>query len=235
MALGNGRGQTQVAGAAAAASAPAPVRPRAAVSLVAVIALGLSLSACSSIKTGSIAGGSNTTARYSDHSIGALADQYQRNPSDPAIAIAFADALRADDRNAQAVEVLSNAVIHNPGQQDLAAAYGKALAANGNLKQALTVVRNAQRRDTPDWRLLSTEGGILDQMGEHKAARKLYAQALKIEPNAPTVLNNYGLSFALTGDLEQAESYLLQAAAAPGASQKVVDNLALIRRLKASG
>lgn len=198
----------------------------------AVLTVALALPGCSSLKTGSIASPSSSGSTYIDHSIGDLAERYQRNPQDPAIAIAFAEALRADDRNAQAVDVLSNAVIHNPGQQELAAAYGKALAANGNLKQALTVVRNAQRRDTPDWQLLSTEGGILDQMGEHEKARKLYAQALKIQPNAPTVLNNYGLSFALTGDLEQAESYLLQAAAAPGASQKIVDNLALVQGLK---
>ena len=58
------------------------------------------------------------------------------------------------------------------------ASYGKALAANGQFEQALQIVRRAQTNDRPDWRLLSAEAAILDQLGQPEPARKLYRQAL---------------------------------------------------------
>ena len=55
----------------------------------------------------------------------------------------------------------------------------------GDLDRALDIIRRAQTPDQPDWRLLSAEAAILDQIGEHDEARKLYAQALDLAPNEP--------------------------------------------------
>ena len=62
------------------------------------------------------------------------------------------------------------------------AAYGKALAAGGQLDRRLSIIREAQQPDKPDWQLLSTEAAILDQLGQHDEARKLYDQALVLAP-----------------------------------------------------
>jgi len=123
--------------------------------------------------------------------------------------------------------VLQKAAIHHPTDRDVLAAYGKALAADGRLNEALQTVRRAQTPDRPDWRLLSAEAAILDQLGKADEARKLYAQAVDLAPNEPTTLSNYGMSFVLTGELEQAEAMLRRAAALPGADSRVRQNLAL--------
>jgi Flp pilus assembly protein TadD len=89
-------------------------------------------------------------------------------------------------------------------------------------------VRRAQTPDRPDWKLLSTEAAILDQLGNHDDARRLYRQALAIQPNDPGVLSNLGMSYVLTGELKDAETTLRQAVALPGADGRARQNLALV-------
>jgi Flp pilus assembly protein TadD len=89
-------------------------------------------------------------------------------------------------------------------------------------------VRRAQTPDQPDWKLLSAEGAILDQLGHPDDARKLYEKALAIKPNDPTVLSNLGISYVLTNQLPEAEKVLRVAAAQPGADSRVRQNLALV-------
>ena len=59
----------------------------------------------------------------------------------------------------------------------------------------------AHTPDQPDWRILSVQGAVLDQMGRHEEAQRYYASALKIVPDEPSVLSNLGLSYALSKDL----------------------------------
>ena len=69
---------------------------------------------------------------------------------------------------------------------------------------------------------------ILDQLGKQGDARSLYRRALDLKPNEPSVLSNLGMSYVLEGDLKSAETYMRQAAAAPGADSRVRQNLALV-------
>jgi Flp pilus assembly protein TadD len=118
--------------------------------------------------------------------------------------------------------------IHYPKDREVLAAYGKAQAAAGQLQAALDTIKRAQRPDRPDWRLLSAEGAVLDQLGRSAEARDLYRKALDISPNEPSVLSNLGMSYVLSGDLRTAESYLRKAASQPGADSRVRQNLALV-------
>jgi Flp pilus assembly protein TadD len=90
------------------------------------------------------------------------------------------------------------------------------------------VLERAHSPDQPDWRILSAQGAVLDQLGRHDEARKHYESALRLMPDEPTVLSNLGLSYALSRDLPQAETTLRRAAAAGSASPKVRQNLALV-------
>jgi Flp pilus assembly protein TadD len=107
-------------------------------------------------------------------------------------------------------------------------AYGRALADVGNYAQALDVLSRAHSPDRPDWRILSVQGAVLDQMARHDEAQRYYATALKIMPDEPSVLSNLGLSYALSKDLVRAEMTLRRAIARPGADQRVRQNLALV-------
>ena len=157
---------------------------------------------------------------------------YARNEKDKAAALNYAAALRAAGETKQGVAVMRKAAIYHPSDREVLAAFGKALAADGQFREALGTIRRAQRADNPDWQLLAAEGGILDSLAQHAEARALYKQALILAPGEPQILNNLGMSYVLTEELEAAEATLRQAAASPRATVKIRQNLALVLGLR---
>lgn len=176
--------------------------------------------------TGAI--GQPLTAEDFDKAVAHWGARYAADEKAKDTALNYAAALSRVGRSDQAVAVLQKTVIYHPDDRDVLASYGKALAASGKLDLAIDTIRRAQTPDNPDWRLMSAEAAILDQVGRNEEARRLYARALAIAPNEPSVLSNYGMSYVLTGDLPRAEELLRQAIAAPGADSRVRQNLALV-------
>jgi Flp pilus assembly protein TadD len=158
----------------------------------------------------------------------AWGERSRANPNDPAAAMNYAQALRANGQRAQAVALLEQVSIKNPRNMELLGAYGRALADAGEYQQALDVLNRAHAPERPDWRILSVQGAVLDQMDRHADAQRYYATALRIVPDEPSVLSNLGLSYALSKDLVRAEMTLRRAASRPGADQRVRQNLALV-------
>jgi Flp pilus assembly protein TadD len=155
-------------------------------------------------------------------------ERYRANPKDANAALAYGQALRVNGQRAQAVAVLEQATIANAGNKTVLAAYGRALADNGDFQQAFDVLTRAHTPDNPDWRILSVQGTVLDQLGRNGEARRYYASALKIMPGEPSVLSNLGLSYMLTRELPKAEGALRQAYASTRADARVRQNLALV-------
>lgn len=157
-----------------------------------------------------------------------LGESYARNPNDKRMAMNFAAALQMDGDADQSLAVMRKLAIAYPKDRDVLAAYGKALAANGQFEPALDAVRRAQTPEYPDWKLVSAEAAILDQMGQKDEARQDYRKALELKPNEPSVLSNLGMSYVLEGDLRTAETYMRSAAQQPSADSRVRQNLALV-------
>src|SRR6202021_309624 len=97
-------------------------------------------------------------------------ERYRANPKDADVALAYGQALRATGQRSQAAAVLEQATIGHPGHKALLAAYGRALADNGNFQAAFDVLSRAHTPDSPDWRILSVQGTVLDQLGRHDEA-----------------------------------------------------------------
>jgi Flp pilus assembly protein TadD len=197
----------------------------------------LTLGGCSSSRLGQFTGslsnvGGSSATPAPRMPIADLARRYDSKPGEKRASLEYAAALRLSGQYGQAVAVLQRASIVNVGDREIAAAYGKALANVGRFDEASRVLVQAHTADRPDWRVLSTQGTIADQQGDHPRAREFYAQALAIAPNEPSLLNNLGLSHLLTRDLAKAETYLRQAASQPGADVRVRANLALALRLQ---
>ncbi|MDO1580658.1 tetratricopeptide repeat protein [Rhizobium oryzicola] len=202
--------------------------------------LALSLSSCAtSSKTDKMSTGSIPAASLSKpvESMNAtelaaaersIALAYDRSPKDRNIGLNYANILRMNGKNAQALAVMQQVAIAYPSDREVLAAYGKAQAAAGQLEQALATIGRAQTPDRPDWRLYSAEGAVLDQMGRSQEARDRYRMALDAQPNEPSVLSNLGMSYVLSGNLRDAETYLKSAVAQPGADSRVRQNLALV-------
>ena len=155
-------------------------------------------------------------------------ERFRASPGDPDVALRYGNALRATGQRSQAVAVLEQATIANPNHKELLAAYGRALADNGNFQQAYDVLSRAHSPEDPDWRILSVQGVVLDQLDRHDEARQYYATALKIAPDEPSVLSNLGLSYVLSRDLPKAEETLRKAYGRPDADKRVRVNLAVV-------
>src|ERR1700686_4318354 len=158
----------------------------------------------------------------------AYGERYRANPKDADVALAYGQALRASGQRAQAVAVLEQATIAHPGNKALLGGFGRALADNGNFQQAFDVLTKAHSPANPDWRILSVQGTVLDQLGRHDEARRYYESALKIVPEEPSVLSNLGLSYVLSRDLPKAEEALRRAYGSTRADARVRQNLALV-------
>jgi Flp pilus assembly protein TadD len=158
----------------------------------------------------------------------AYGERYRANPKDADAALAYGQALRATGQRAQAAAMLEQASIAHPGNKTLLAAFGRALADNGNFQQAFDVLARAHSPENPDWRILSVQGTVLDQLGRHDEARRYYASALNIVPDEPSVLSNLGLSYVLSRDLPKAEETLRRAFASARADARVRQNLGLV-------
>ena len=208
-------------------------------SAVAVAALlGLGMAGCSkpnmSDVTGSI-GGADSAPR-GDAELRQYAEEwgrrYDADRNDKRSAMNYARALRLLSQHTQAVAVMQGLAIHNSRDMEVLGMYGKALADAGRLQEAAKVLENAHTPERPNWSILSAQGSVADQLGDHAQAQTYYSSALKIRPNDPAVLSNLGLSYALGRDLPRAEATLRQAIAQPGADMRVRQNLALVLALQ---
>jgi Flp pilus assembly protein TadD len=200
---------------------------------LAIVAAGLCLGGCQTSGpqdiTGSINGASEPDMRRSAEEWGR---QYDRNPDDKAVALNYARALRGMSEHAQAVAILQRLSIKFPRDVEVLAAYGKALADAGRPREAADVLAHAHTPERPNWSVLSSQGSVADQLGDHEQAQAYYAAALKIAPAQPHVLSNLGLSYALSKKLPEAEKALQEAAAEPDADRPVRQNLALVLALE---
>src|SRR3979409_452303 len=160
-------------------------------------------------------------------SVDLYGERYRANPKDAEAALRYGQALRATGQRAQAVAVLEQGTIAHPGNKPLLAGYGRALADNGNFQQAFDVLTRAHSPDNPDWRILSVQGTVLDQMGRHDEARRYYDSALKIVPDEPSVLSNLGLSYVLSKELPKAEETLRRAHSLASSDLRIRAALAL--------
>ena len=160
------------------------------------------------------------------------AKRYDANPKDRDAAFYYARALRALDQNAQALAVLQNAVLVHQSDRDLLGAYGRSLADNGRLQEADEVLSRAHSPERPDWRILSAQGTVADQLGDHARAQQIYQSALRLAPGEPTVMSNYGLSLALSRKLPEAERVLTEAVNSDRADIRVRQNLVLVLGLQ---
>ena len=199
------------------------------------VVLASSIAGCANnrLTTGSIKRDSgHPIAAMSTQELDAAADSlgkaYTSNPNDPNVAMRYASVLQMNGRTDQSLAVMRKLAIEYPKERQVLAAYGKALAAAGELEPALDAVRRAQTPEYPDWKLMSAEAAILDQLDQADEARKLYRRALDIKPGEASILSNLGMSYLLEGDLATAETHMRKAAQSPGADSRVRQNLALV-------
>lgn len=158
--------------------------------------------------------------------------EYAKNPADLDVAITFANALRQIGSEDRAIDVASQTAVLHPGNADLLMIIGRSMVAKQDYVSAAQAFRRAAQYDPQMAAAWAALGTSFDRLDRHLDAQVAYEKALAIQPDRTSTLTNYGLSLALSGDLQGAEQQLLKAVAQPNADLRVRENLALIQGLQ---
>jgi Flp pilus assembly protein TadD len=144
--------------------------------------------------------------------------------------LAFANALESIGQTDKQMDVYSHLVAVHPDNAKLAGIYGKKLLASGNSADAIPVLERAAAAPDADWRVHSALGTAYDQQSYFQKAREHYKIALAGDGGNLSVLNNLGMSFALEGNLKQAEITFRKADSMPRSRSepRIRQNLALV-------
>ncbi|MFZ5672011.1 MAG: tetratricopeptide repeat protein [Pseudomonadota bacterium] len=159
-----------------------------------------------------------------------LGERWQSDPKNLQLGLAYAGQLKGLGQNDQQLQVLGTLAQYHPNDQKLLTVYGRELVQAGQTDQAQAVLGKAIAAGSTDWKAYSAMGSTLDQQGRYAQARDYYQRALKIAPGNAAVLNNLGMSYALEGNLKQAEAVLKDASTSPAGQKepRLRQNLALV-------
>jgi Flp pilus assembly protein TadD len=159
-------------------------------------------------------------------------NEYAKKPTELRPALNYAKNLKALGEKEKALSVLQQASILHGNDQELAGEYGRLALDMDQVGVANQMLAMADDPTKPDWHVVSARGTVLAKQGKYSDAVPFYERALTLSPNNPTVMNNLAMAYAMTGDAKKAEQILRQAMAAPGATPKVRENLALVLGLQ---
>jgi Flp pilus assembly protein TadD len=156
---------------------------------------------------------------------------YTRDAKRVDAAVGLMQSLRAIGGLDEAREVAKKALIAAPEDPALLAEVGKVDLVTGQLQDAVDLLQRASNMNALDWKSRSALGLAYDRLGDFAHADEAYEAALKISPENPAVLNNYGLSRAMARDVPGARDLLERAVKAGGADIRMRQNLAIIYAL----
>jgi Flp pilus assembly protein TadD len=159
-----------------------------------------------------------------------LGNRWSADQKNVELGLAYADGLEQMGQTNQQLNVLQTLASQNPSNSKLQSLYGKKLIATGHAVDSVPVLEAVVTSGEGDWRTFSALGSAYDQQGQYAKARESYQKALAMEPNQISVLNNLGMSFALEGNLKQAETTMRSAMALPAGEKnpRIRQNLALV-------
>lgn len=159
-----------------------------------------------------------------------LSQSWAAHPGDEKIGMAYADSLGKLGQQSTQIDILKSVSLAHPSDAELQARIGKQLLGANRAGEASTILERAVATNHADWKTYSALGSAYDQQGQYDLARAQYNKALALQPNALSVQNNLGMSYALQGKLPEAEKILRSALAQPGSTAfpAVRQNLALV-------
>lgn len=201
--------------------------------MVLAITSATALAGCQQTNAGLDSSNNLNTASTAPASFEATAEygkKWQADPTNVAHGLAYAGALESTGQKDKQFEVYARLYAAHPEDGKLAAIYGKKLVGSGRSGEAIPVLEAAVNAPGADWRVRSALGSAYDQQGTFDKARSNYMQVLATDPGNLTVMNNMGMSYALEGNLKQAEGTLRQADSLPRSHSepRIRQNLALV-------
>ncbi|MEM1147619.1 MAG: hypothetical protein AAGH49_07495 [Pseudomonadota bacterium] len=159
--------------------------------------------------------------------------EYQKDSGNLEVTVKFMSALRGIGSHERIQELASKTLPIHPTSYQIYLELGRSYMQQNKAELAAQAfVRSADFAPASDATPLAALGVAFDRLENHAQAQDAYRIALEREPDRVSTLSNYGLSLALTGQLQEAEASLRKAANLPGADVRVRQNLALILGLQ---
>ena len=157
---------------------------------------------------------------------------YTYDPSDHMIAFRLARALRYEKRLVRAEQVLVDALTLWEDDPLLTLEHAKVMLYDNRIQESLRVLYRLEHRFPEDPAILIAIGSALDFDEQHEEAREYYEAALTHGGPSAILMNNYALSYAMSGDLAKAEELLKKAIISQGDTTASTINLAFILSIR---
>lgn len=142
--------------------------------------------------------------------------------------VALGRSLYRAGQYSQAEEAYNRAIKQAPKTADAHLGLGRALLALDRPQAAIDAFEAGRQFGETDRATGYIGHGVaLDMVGRHAEAQRAYEDGLKRAPDNIKLLNNYGLSLALSGDLKAAIEVLEPLTRDGGGTERIRQNLAL--------
>ncbi|MEP6830851.1 MAG: tetratricopeptide repeat protein [Rhizomicrobium sp.] len=201
--------------------------------LIAVLLCSTMLAGCASDGIGGLFSAKKTeTAKAEAAKADAAASSDMPLTMDIETGVRQAQAQRAAQHYDEAIRTLSQLMMVASDDPRVIGEYGKTLTEKGRAQDAVQFLTRATQLQPGDWTFYSALGVAYDQVGDQSAARMAYEHALKLNPNEPSILNNYALSRMLANDPDTARQLIARAQTAGGATDpKIARNVEMVNKL----
>lgn len=148
------------------------------------------------------------------------------NPDDPGPLVSLGKVMLQAGRPATAVAAFRAALRVRSTEREALHGLGNAFVLLDQPEKAAAEFR-AANKIAPKAKTWNGLGVALDMAGHHAKAQAAYAAGLDAAPDNTSLLNNYGLSLALSGDYDRAIATLRRVASRPDSTARERSNLAL--------
>ncbi len=158
---------------------------------------------------------------------------YSDHRDDVSVIEGFARTLRHAGRLQDAERVLADGLKRLGPQPRLVLEKARIDIAEGHADLAAQALEPAVRAvPLTDWEVLTTLAIAYDRLGRYDEAGPHYLAAIALNPGNADILNNYALSRALAGHMDDAVTILKKAAAMASAGSQIHENLAFLTALQ---
>jgi len=156
----------------------------------------------------------------------------ERNPDNLTMRLALSRNLRHLGEADEAGKILSPEKDRYGENANFLLEFGKVELATGNAKSAVVILKKATEKMPDSWQALTTLGIAYDMQEMYWRSADIYQAALTLSPNNPAILNNFGMSQAQAGQLDDAIATLKKALAESYGDTQIRQNLALLYGIK---
>jgi len=153
---------------------------------------------------------------------------YKRNPDSVSALEGLARNLRYAGSVKQSIKALRQGIAKHGERPVLLLELAKSQVAGTLFADARITLKKTHKIAPDNWEIYAINGILLDRTGNPNDAQTQYREALKLSPGNGAVLNNYALSVAQQGRLNEAISILEKLALGENSTQQTRQNLALL-------